>query len=105
MENKTDISNGEITFGSTLKDIIACLNGEWSSSIINGWTMIKLSDKFEIAARNVTSGEGYMVPVIPSDSVKGVLYIGENGCTGRLLKLTENNIKAPISGISIIFYL
>lgn len=105
MVNKSDISNGEITVGSTLKDIIACLNGEWSSSIVDGWTMIKLSDKFEIATRNVQANQGYMVPVIPTESVKGVLYIGENGCTGRLLKLKENNIKAPINGISIIFYM
>lgn len=100
-----DEHNGEITVGSTLKDIIAVLNGEWSSSIVNGWTMIKLGDKFEIATRNVQANEGYIVPVIPTESVKGVLFIGENGCTGRLLKLKENNIKAPISGVSIIFYL
>lgn len=102
---ESDIHNGEITIGSSLKDIIAVLNGEWSSSIINGWTMIKLSDKFEIATRNVQYNEGYMVPVIPTESVKGVLFIGENGCTGKLLKLKENNIKAPISGVAIIFYL
>ena len=67
--------------------------------------MIKLGDKFEIATRNVQANEGYMVPVIPTESVKGVLFIGENDCTGRLLKLNVNNIKAPINGVAIIFYL
>lgn len=101
----TDLHNGEISVGSSLKDIIAVLNGEWSSSIVNGWTMIKLGDKFEIATRNVQANEGYMVPVIPTERVKGVLFISENGCTGCLLKLNVNNIKAPINGVAIIFYL
>lgn len=101
----TDLHNGEISVGSSLKDIIAVLNGEWSSSIVNGWTMIKLGDKFEIATRNVQANEGYIVPVIPTESVKGVLFIGDNYCTGCLLKLNVNNIKAPINGVAIIFYL
>ncbi len=102
---ESDIHNGEITVGSTLKDIIAVLNGEWSVTEINGWKMIKLSNKFEVATRNVSANEGYMVPIIPTDSVKAILYVNNYGCTGRLLKLNENNIKAPVSGVAIIFYM
>ena len=103
--NNTDIQNGEITVGSTIKDIIACLNGEWSSSIINGWKLIKLSSKFEIATRNVTANEGYILPIIPTDSVKAAIFVNEFGITGRTVKLKANNIKAPSSGVCIIFYM
>ena len=43
-----DICNGEINLGSTLKDILGVLQGEWCDTEKNEWELIKLGSKFSI---------------------------------------------------------
>lgn len=100
-----DIHNGTITLGSTLKDIIAVLNGEWSESKIQDWKIIKLSDKFCIAVRNVEANKSYVVPIIPTEDTKGVLFLGNGTATGGVVKIGQQGIHSNINGVCIIFYI
>lgn len=98
-----DICNGEINLGSTLKDILGVLQGEWCDTEKNEWELIKLGSKFSIATRTVKSGEQYILPVETTKPVTAILYLGDGETTSGLIKLKQESVKAPISGVAIIF--
>lgn len=101
---KSDLTNGNINFGSKMTDILTVLQGEWLDTERNGWNLVKLSNKFCIAKRQVVEGENYILPLETTQPLTPVLFIGEDHTTSSLIKLKQAAVKAPLSGIAIIFF-
>lgn len=98
----TDLQNAEINLGSTLKDLLTVVQGEWCDTEKNGWNLVKLGNKFGFATMIVKSGESYMLPVETTKPITAVLYIGANEIKSGLIRLKQEAITSPLDGIAVI---
>ena len=89
--NNQDILNGEISLGSKLSDLLAVTQGLWADTTKNGWNLIKLD-----------SGKGYMLPQKFNAELTPIIYVGDGEIKGGLIKLGDEAITAPLSGVAII---
>lgn len=104
MTNKleNDLLNGEISLGSTLRDLLAVCQGEWIDIEKNGWNLVKIGSKFGIAIQTVESGKSYMLPMDFDKPVTGIIYIGADEVKGGLIKIKQKAITSPVDGIAVI---
>ena len=97
-----DLLNGEISLGSTLKDLLAVCQGQWIDTEKNGWNLVKLGSKFGIAIQTVYENKSYMLPMEFDKPITGIIYIGDNTISGGIIKGRQKAITAPITGIALI---
>jgi len=48
LNNTKNIRNVQINATSPKEDVLSAITGRWSSSIINGWSVIHISDRIEL---------------------------------------------------------
>lgn len=102
MAQNQDYLNAEINLGSTFKDILPALQGLWTDTVKNGWNLIKLGSKIGFAIQTVESGKAYLLPVKMKSELTGILYIGNDTIKGNLIKVGDEAITAPLTGLAII---
>lgn len=100
--NKQDYQNAEINLGSTFKEVLPALQGLWADIEKNGWNLIKLGSKIGFAIQNVENGKSYLLPVKMKSELTGILYIGNDTIKGNLIKIGDEAITAPLTGLAII---
>lgn len=100
--NNQDILNGEISLGSKLSDLLAVTQGLWADTTKNGWNLIKIGSKIGFAIQTVESGKGYMLPTKLNAELTPIIYVGDGEIKGGLIKLGDEAITAPLSGVAII---
>lgn len=97
-----DLLNGEISLGSSLKDLLAVCQGQWIDTIKNGWNLIKLGSKFGMALQTVYKDKSYMLPMEFENPITAIIYLGDGEITSGIIKGKQQAITAPITGVALI---
>lgn len=97
----TSGNNIILNLGSKFTDVAKALEGDWGSQNINGWTVVSLSDKFEIATRPLTAGVTTELPWAV-DQTRVCLICGDGNVDSKVIKIGEGAVKSDINGIGFI---
>lgn len=79
---------------SPMADILAALTGTWSSTVINNWEVIHLSDRLEFWQLVCKEAGSYMLPrKLDKVALAKIYEYGTGDCKCKLIKLHEQAIK------------
>ena len=92
--NKQNKRNVQINATSPKEDVLAALTGKWSSTVINGWSVIHISDRYEYWRIICQNAGSYMLPRCVDEITVAKVFNYEDGTVSCIpIKLQQKAIK------------